>query len=169
MNPETDVGGADVPPSPLDALPVLVSPEAAAPAALEPEVVGATLTPILPRTCCTIVLGAVAAGALDTLADAMLLTSATPDVTASGVVDVLTGKTSTIGGEATIGSAVTAGVALATWELVVVTDGVTVGVGDGVGDGGAATTTDDPADGLTTPTCPPNTGDDILIIAAIAK
>jgi len=130
-----------VPPSPLDALPVLVSPEAAAPAALEPEVVGATLTPILPRTCCTIVLGAVAAGALDTLADAMLLTSATPDVTASGVVDVLTGKTSTVGGAVFVVDTVDVDGVL-----------VTVGVGRGV----ETMATPEPAPGLITATWPAN-------------
>jgi len=140
-----------VPPSPLDALPVLVSPEAAAPAALEPEVVGATLTPILPRTCCTIVLGAVAAGALDTPADAMLLTSATPDVTASGVVDVLTGKTSTVGGAETVTSGTVGGGAVFVVDTV---DGVLVTVG--VGRGVETMATPEPAPGLITATWPAN-------------
>lgn len=140
-----------MPPSPLDALPVLVSPEAAAPAALEPEVVGATLTPILPRTCCTIVLGAVAAAALDTLADAMLLTSATPDVTASGVVDVLTGKTSTVGGAETVTSGTVGGGAVFVVDTV---DGVLVTVG--VGRGVETMATPEPAPGLITATWPAN-------------
>lgn len=142
-----------MPPSPSDALPVLVSPEAAAPAALEPEVVGATLTPILPRTCCTIVLGAVAAGALDTLADAMLLTSATPDVTASGVVDVLTGKTSTVGGAETVTSGTVGGGAVFVVDTVDV-DGVLVTVG--VGRGVETMATPEPAPGLITATWPAN-------------
>jgi hypothetical protein len=104
---------------------------------------------MLPRTCCTIVLGAADIGALDTPVDAILLTSATPDVAASGVADVLTGKTSTVGGTETVTSGAVGGGAVFVVDTVDV-DGVLVTVG--VGRGVETIATPEPAPGLITAT-----------------